>query len=112
MADPKRTTARDIPRAQRRPTRRLAQRLIVCDSREEALFRAHTESGLTMSAIAEEFRLSVSRISRLIARDEGGKRQALTLSFLARTCQPFIGSPRPLGPGLPREFSSPWRAPS
>ena len=42
-------------------------------SREEALLRAHTESGLTMSAIAKELGLSVSRVSRLIARAEGAK---------------------------------------
>ncbi len=73
LADPKRTAAREIPKAQRRTTRSLAQWLSACDSREEALFRAHTKSGLTMSAIAKELGLSVSRVSRLIARAEGAK---------------------------------------
>ena len=61
---------REIPKAQRRTTRGLAQWLGACDSREEALFRAHTQSGLTMRAIAQELGLSVSRVSRLIARIE------------------------------------------
>ena len=73
IADPRRTAAREIPKAQRRTSRSLAQWLRTCDSREEALFRAHTEGGLTMSAIAGEPCLSVSRISRLIARAERAK---------------------------------------
>ena len=39
-------------------------------SRAEALYRAHTEAGLSMSALAAELGLSVSRISRLIAAHE------------------------------------------
>ena len=70
LADPQRKAAHEIPKAQRRTTRSLAQWLRDRDSREEALFRAHTESGLTMSAIAKELGLSVSRVSRLIARAE------------------------------------------
>jgi putative transposase len=73
MADAKRTTAREIPKAQRRTTRSLAQWLSACNSREEALFWAHTESGLTMSALAKELGLSFSRVSRLIARAEEAK---------------------------------------
>ena len=72
-ADPQRTAAREIPKAQRRTSRSLARWLSTCDSREEALFRVHTEGGLTMSAIAKELGLSVSRVSRLIARAEGAK---------------------------------------
>ena len=73
IADPQRTAAREIPKAQRRTTCSVAHWLSTCDSREEALFRAHTEGGLTMSAIAEEVGLSVSRVSRLIARTEEAK---------------------------------------
>ena len=73
LADPKRRTAREIPKVQRRTSRSLAQWLGVCKDREEALFRAYTESGLTMSAIATELGLSVSRVSRLIARTEEAK---------------------------------------
>ncbi|MDC8771894.1 transposase [Roseateles albus] len=40
------------------------------DSREQALYRAHTEAGQTMSALAALLGLSVSRVSRLIAAYE------------------------------------------
>ena len=56
-----------------RTSRSLAQWLSASDSREEALFRAHTESGLTMSALTKELGPSVSRVSRLIARAEEAK---------------------------------------
>lgn len=42
-------------------------------SRSEALYRAHTEGGQSMTALAAELGLSVSRVSRLIA---GFERQA------------------------------------
>ncbi|MSQ59414.1 MAG: transposase [Betaproteobacteria bacterium] len=70
LARPHNSTDRDIPKAQRRKGLSLAQWLNACDSREEALYRAHTEGGITMSAIARELGLSVSRISRLIAKAE------------------------------------------
>jgi hypothetical protein len=40
------------------------------DSREQALYRAHTEGGLSMTTLAESLGLSVSRVSRLIASYE------------------------------------------
>src|SRR5258708_14683205 len=73
MAEPQRKATREIPKAQRRTTRSLAQWLSACDSREEAMLLAHTESGLTMSSMAQELGLSVSRVSRLIARAEEAK---------------------------------------
>ncbi|MGH8567891.1 MAG: hypothetical protein ACREXU_07690, partial [Gammaproteobacteria bacterium] len=73
LVEPQRANAREIPRAQRRKTRSLAQRLSTCESREEALLRAHTESALSLSAIAREIGLPVSRVSRLIARAEEAK---------------------------------------
>lgn len=42
-------------------------------SREEALYRAHTEGGQSMTELARELGLSVSRVSRLIAGHERGK---------------------------------------
>lgn len=42
-------------------------------SREEALYRAHTEGGQSMTALARELGLSVSRVSRLIAGHERGR---------------------------------------
>jgi REP element-mobilizing transposase RayT len=63
-------TARDVPRAQRRKPLSLAQLLAQCASREEALYRAYTEGGQSMTSIAAEVGLSVSRVSRLIAAEE------------------------------------------
>jgi REP element-mobilizing transposase RayT/DNA-directed RNA polymerase specialized sigma24 family protein len=76
LAEPQNTTDRDIPRAQRSKARSLAHWLSSCTTREEALYRAHTESALSMSAIARELGLSVSRVSRLIARAEQAKGKA------------------------------------
>jgi len=79
LVEPRNSTDRDIPWAQRRKSRTLAQWLASCENREEALYRAHTESALSMSAIARELGLSVSRVSRLIARAEGAKNKTTCL---------------------------------
>jgi putative transposase len=76
LAERQNTTDRDIPRAQRSKARSLTQWLSSCTTREEARYRAHTESALSMSAIARELGLSVSRVSRLIARAEQAKGKA------------------------------------
>jgi len=73
LAEPRNSTDHDIPRVQRCKSRTLAQWLASCEDREEALYSAHTESALSMSAIARELGLSVSRVSRLIARAERAK---------------------------------------
>ena len=70
LAEPPAKATRDTPRAQRTPARPLAHWLGLCSSREEALYRAHTEGALTMTALAGELGLSVSRGSRLIAKAE------------------------------------------
>lgn len=70
LAAPPRKAARDTPRAQRLPARPLAHWLALCSSREEALYRAHTEGAITMTALARDLGLSVSRVSRLIAQAE------------------------------------------
>jgi putative transposase len=71
LMNPKQGEDRELPRAQRRPpTQGLEHWLNACATREEALWRAHTEGGLTMSAIADQLSLSVSRVSRLIAKVE------------------------------------------
>ncbi len=41
LVEPRRANARELPRAQRRKTRSLAQWLSTCESREEAMLRAH-----------------------------------------------------------------------
>ena len=48
----------------------LAQWLASGESREEALYQAHTAGANSMTAIARALGLSVSRVSRLIARAE------------------------------------------
>jgi putative transposase len=73
LADPRRSAAREVPKAQRRRVHSLGQWLAQCASREEALYKAYTEGGLSMSAIAAEMGLSVSRVSRLIAQAEQAK---------------------------------------
>lgn len=74
--EPARLDAIEIPHEQRRKPVELAQWLALCATREEALRRAHLEGGMSMSAIAKALNLSVSRVSRLIARFESsGTRQ-------------------------------------
>jgi len=75
LADPRRSATREVPKPQRRRMRTLGQWLAQCGSREEALYMAYTESGLTMSAMAAEIGVSVSRVSRLIAQVEEAKRK-------------------------------------
>ena len=73
MAGPARSDAAEVPRAQRRAApRSLQQWLDECPSRDQAIWRAYRESGLRMTDIAAALGLSVSRISRLIAREESG----------------------------------------
>ena len=65
------TRASDIPRAQRLPALSLSQCLERCGGhRARALRMAHVEGGLSMSTLAREIGLSVSRVSRLIAGAE------------------------------------------
>lgn len=72
-AEPLRRKASEVPRAQRRQAGDLDGFLRASDTRAEALRRAHVEGGMTMSAIAGRLGLSVSRVSRLIARAEAAK---------------------------------------
>ena len=71
--EPQRAAAAEIPRSQRQRAQTLAQWLKQTCSREEALYKAYTETGTSMTALALEVGLSVSRVSRLIARMEEAK---------------------------------------
>ena len=65
---------REVPRTQRARPRQLQAWIDEAGSREEGLRRAYRDGGMTMTAIALELGLSVSRVSRLIAaaeRNEG-----------------------------------------
>jgi len=55
---------------QRQSVKPLQDWLALSASREEGLYRAHTEGGITMTRIAAMLGLSVSQVSRLIARFE------------------------------------------
>ncbi len=71
QVQPARRTTADVPAAQRRAGRELEHYLREAPTRDEAIRRAHAEGGLTMTRIAAGLGLSVSRVSRLIARAEG-----------------------------------------
>ena len=61
---------REIPRSQRLAGKSLEEWLAQSASRDEGVYRAHAEGGLSMTGIASALGLSVSRISRVIARVE------------------------------------------
>lgn len=69
-AAPPAKRSRPVPKAQRSSPKTLAHWLAHCANREEALHRAHTVSGLTMTALAAELGVTVARVSQLIARAE------------------------------------------
>jgi len=68
--DAKRKVEREIPRGQRIPQVAAGGWSKRSWNRDTDLLRAYREGGQTMTAIARRFGLSVSRVSRLIAREE------------------------------------------
>jgi len=70
--DAQRLNCSEIPVAHRKRMKTLAQWLDTDGSRGDGMRRAYIEGGWTMSAIAEQSRLSVSRVSRLIKGAERG----------------------------------------
>jgi REP element-mobilizing transposase RayT len=70
---------KNIPKRQRLLTARpLHEWIAGSASRQEGLYLAHTQGGLSMTAIAGSIGLSVSRVSRLIARHEDEKAKGKT----------------------------------
>ena len=63
-------SAVDVPKAQRKSPSTLQECLQRTADRPEALRIAYRECGITMTAMAKELQLSVSRISRPIAAAE------------------------------------------
>ena len=59
-----------VPRPQRSRPLPLSHWLQVCATREEAFYRAHVDSGMTMTAIGAEVGLTMGRVSQLIQRVE------------------------------------------
>jgi REP element-mobilizing transposase RayT len=69
LLEPDRVGAAEVPRAQRRTKPDSIQAYLKAYERNEAMVRACREGGHTLSAIAREVGLSVSRVSRIIAAD-------------------------------------------
>ena len=63
--------SKEAPKAQRSVPRTLKYWLKESPTREEALRCAYVHSGITMTALAAEMKLTVARVSQLIARAEG-----------------------------------------
>lgn len=77
LMDGPRLSNKDIPKPQRLSPRKPLQRwLDEATSREQGLFHAHTLGGHAMTQLAEALGLSVSRVSRLIARYERQQMQS------------------------------------
>ncbi|TMQ76714.1 hypothetical protein ACCUM_4001 [Candidatus Accumulibacter phosphatis] len=70
LSVPQQEVSRDVPRPQRSQLLTLSQWLGSSESRAQELLCAHTQSGISMTAIAREMGLSVSYVSRLMGRAE------------------------------------------
>jgi hypothetical protein len=79
------STTSEIPKAQRSRPKLAPQSFGSGDARDESLRRAYVEGGMSMSEIAKAVGLSISRVSRLIARLEERLDQA---SHANRQVQP------------------------
>jgi REP element-mobilizing transposase RayT len=66
----------EVPRPQRAEpvATSLHEWLARCGSREDALYRAYREGGLTMTAMARELGLSVARVSQLVSMGQASRR--------------------------------------
>jgi hypothetical protein len=76
LLEPERTRAVDVPRAQRCTRPDSIRTYLNTYARDEAIVRASHEGGHTLSAIAREAGLSVSRVSRIVAAYESGSGMA------------------------------------
>ncbi len=70
LLEPERVRSAEVPRTQRRSKPDSVQAYLKAYERNEAMMRACREGGHTLSAIAKEVGLSVSRVSRIIAAGE------------------------------------------
>jgi len=66
MAPPERLGAIDVPKHQRRTPKSFTDWLADSEGRDEAIFNACNRGGMTLSQVARELGLSVSRVSRII----------------------------------------------
>lgn len=72
LLEPERARAAEVPRKQRRTRPDSIQAYLKAYERDEAIVKACREGGHTLSAIAREVGLSVSRVSRIISAYELG----------------------------------------
>lgn len=70
LLEPERATAAEVPRGQRRARPDSIAAYVKRYERDEAIVKACREGGHTLSAIAREVGLSVSRVSRIVAAYE------------------------------------------
>jgi putative transposase len=70
LVNPTQSGTVEVPRVQRQIKRTLAQWLEIGPTREQALLNAFKLSGISMTAMARELGLSISGVSRLIAKQE------------------------------------------
>jgi putative transposase len=68
LASDRAVSNKEIPKVQRASPKTLQDWLALMPSRDEAIVAAHRHSQLSMSDIARDLGLSVSRVSRIIAR--------------------------------------------
>lgn len=70
MASPAAAGSPEVPKPQRNRPMSFAQWMEVTGSRDQALARAHRNSGISMTELAKEIGLTVSRVSQLIRRQQ------------------------------------------
>lgn len=64
-------SGKEIPKAQRASPKTLQDWLNTMPSRDEAMAAAHRHSQWSLSEMARALGLSVSRVSRIVAREQG-----------------------------------------
>ena len=67
LASNRAVSAKEVPKAQRASPKSLQDWLALCPTREQALYQAHYASQISLSEIARQLVLSVSRISRIVS---------------------------------------------
>ena len=71
LAEPRRASAKEVPRAQLRMTKRLIKEYVErFDDRDEAIIAAYRQGQHTMTDIANTLGLSISRVSRIVKKSE------------------------------------------
>lgn len=67
LASNRAVSAKEVPKAQRASPKSLQDWLALCPMRDQALYQAHYASQISLSEIARQWGLSVSRISRIVS---------------------------------------------